>query len=208
MIGIIIEVGKVREICPVLRNNIILCIIFWVLEFNFYKIQHHKGEKKYLTLKLVFLVQFGLIRLKNFNCWLFCIYKQYFRQSVVWYDTFKDIQHTYGYISAVGCIMCSFMLEYGFYFDNRYMQNDVVEKWHNRNCAFQVHQCDSLIVPELGEFKTGLAVSQQIRPKLCIGYTKNIQSTCNITCYIGKCNIKIAWWALGFDYHVASFQGM
>lgn len=66
---------------------------------------------------------------------------------------------------------------------------------------------DSLIVPELGEFKTGLAVSQQIRLKLWIGYTKNIQSTCNGVC-IGKCNIKIAWWALGFAYHVVSFQGM
>lgn len=35
-----------------------------------------------------------------------------------------------------------------------------------------MHQCDSLIVPELGEYKAGLAMSQQIRLKLRIVYTE------------------------------------
>lgn len=59
-------------------------------------------------------------------------------------------------ISAVGCRMYSFMLEHlGFYVDKRYM----CKVTYSSDCALQGHQCNLLIVLELGEYKTGLTAS-------------------------------------------------
>lgn len=72
----------------------------------------------------------------------------------MWHDSSKDIQYMYGYISS-GC-MCVLILEHAFYITGACVK---------RSCAFQGHQCDSLIVLELGYYETGLTASQHIRVK-------------------------------------------
>lgn len=78
-------------------------------------------------------------------------------KSLVCGPTLENIQCMYC------CILAIFMLEHlGFYFDNKYLCNAT----YSSNCALQEHQCNSLIVLELGEYKTGLTVSWWIRLKL------------------------------------------
>lgn len=62
----------------------------------------------------------------------------------------------YGLTLVTAYVLLHFMLKLlGFYFHNKYMCNVT----SNSNCALQGHQCDSLVVLELGEYKTGLTGS-------------------------------------------------